>query len=103
MICIIEQSFSPLKSGARPTRQVAWYSRTFRLCGGLIRDEAAAEFRRRSRKGSAIPFDLFVRFIASAFVSVMSWWLDSDKPAPPGEIDAVFRALVLPTPASHLE
>lgn len=73
------------------------------MLSGLIRDEVKSELRRRAKSGSPIPFDLFVHFIASAFVSVMSWWLDSDKPVSPGKIHAHFRSLVVPTLASHFE
>jgi len=72
------------------------------MLAGVIREKAAFEFRRK-RKEPAIPLDLFVHFIASAFVSVMSWWLDAESPLPPEEIDSIFRALVLPTLASHFE
>jgi len=72
------------------------------MLAGLIREKAGAEFRRKRREPT-VPLDLFVHFIASAFVSVMSWWLDTDRPLPPDRIDSVFRALLLPTLASHLD
>ncbi|HUJ69795.1 MAG TPA: TetR/AcrR family transcriptional regulator [Syntrophorhabdales bacterium] len=71
------------------------------LLAGLIRDEATKVLRGRPGKGKAVPADLLVHFISSAFVSVLSWWLDADKPMAAGEIDALFRALVLPTLASQ--
>ena len=71
------------------------------MIAGLVRDEAASALRGRTERGSAIPGDLLVHFISSAFVSVMSWWLDSEKPAAPQEIDAIFRRLILPSLASQ--
>ncbi len=71
------------------------------MIAGLIRKKVGPEFRRLPEKSPAIPLDLFVHFIASAFSSVMSWWLDSEKPLPPSEIDAIFRALVVPTLAAR--
>ncbi len=70
---------------------------------GLIGDEARSKFQRLGRKRPSIPLDLFVHFVASAFVSVMSWWLDSDEPASPAEINACFRALILPTLDSFID
>ena len=71
------------------------------MIAGLVRDEAASALRGRTEKGSAVPGDLLVHFISSAFTSVMSWWLDSEKPMAPQEIDAMFRRLVLPTLSSQ--
>ena len=69
----------------------------------LIRDGSKVEFEKRRRKDSEIPFELFVHFIASAFVSVMSWWLDHKSPLPPKTINAIFRALVIPSLATNFD
>ncbi len=71
------------------------------MIAGLVRDEAASALRGRSKRAPAVPGDLLVHFVSSVFVSVMSWWLDSEKPVAPQEIDAMFRSLVLPTLASQ--
>lgn len=73
------------------------------MLSDLIKERAGSELRKSTTKGPNVPLDLFVHFIASAFVSVMSWWLDAEKPVPPAEIDAIFRALVLPSLASRFE
>ena len=49
----------------------------------------------RARKG--IPPDVVTRYVASTFVLVLDWWVESRNPLPPKEVDAVFRGLVLPT------
>jgi len=69
----------------------------------LIRDESKVEFEKKRRKDSEIPFELFVHFIASAFVSVMSWWLYHKNPLPPKTINAIFRALVIPSLAANFD
>ena len=69
----------------------------------LVRDESKVEFEKRRKKGSEIPFELFVHFIASAFGSVMSWWLDHKDPLPPKTINAIFRALVIPSLAANFD
>ena len=65
------------------------------LCG-LIRDEYRKELQKRKKAESGIPVELFVHFLASTFMSVMSWWLSRKNPSSPKDIDAMFRALVLP-------
>jgi AcrR family transcriptional regulator len=73
------------------------------MLADLIRDESKIEFEKGRKKDSEIPIELFVHFIASAFVSVMSWWLDHKNPLPPKTINAIFRALVIPSLASHFD
>ena len=66
---------------------------------GFIEEQATPLFK---KKGGPIPFDLFVHFLASSFISVMSWWIEQKKPVPPNQINPIFRALVMPSIASHL-
>ncbi len=61
---------------------------------GVIQDQLRTEMKKR--QAQALPPDLAVHFAASALVSVISWWLIQKDPAPPAEIDAIFRQLVLP-------
>jgi AcrR family transcriptional regulator len=46
---------------------------------------------------ASMPGPLIARYIASTFVLVLDWWVDSGAASTPGEVDACFRALVLPT------
>jgi AcrR family transcriptional regulator len=68
---------------------------------GLIADDLRKAPGRR-KKTSRIPQDLLVQYLASTFILVLNWWADS-SPLPAGEIDAVFRAMVLPTLTAGLE
>jgi AcrR family transcriptional regulator len=43
-----------------------------------------------------IPTELIARHVASTFVLVLNWWVDSDSPLAPTDINAYFRELVLP-------
>ena len=47
-----------------------------------------------------IPRGLLARHVAAAFVLVLNWWVDSDSPLTPAEVDARFRALVVPALAA---
>lgn len=44
-----------------------------------------------------IPPELLVRHVASTFILVLNWWIERKFALGPKEIDATFRALVLPS------
>ena len=44
--------------------------------------------------------ELVAQYVASTFVLVLNWWIESRSPLSPKEIDDLFRALVLPTLAT---
>ncbi len=61
-----------------------------------IRDEMARASRIRALTPRGIPTELVAQHVASTFVLVLDWWVDSDCASSPAEADALFRALVLP-------
>lgn len=46
--------------------------------------------------GQMLPTDLLARHIASAFVLVLNWWVETESALTPTEIDTRFRKLVMP-------
>ena len=60
----------------------------------LISDDLDALFGRRPP--SAVPTDLIARHIAATFVLVLNWWVETNAKLTAAEVDARFRALVLP-------
>jgi hypothetical protein len=48
------------------------------------------------RPAPAIPTDLIARHVAATFVLVLNWWVETDAKLTAAEVDARFRALVLP-------
>jgi hypothetical protein len=44
-----------------------------------------------------LPTDLLARHVASTFVLVLNWWVETDSTLPAAEVDALFRRLVVPT------
>jgi AcrR family transcriptional regulator len=44
---------------------------------------------------SGIPTDLAARHLAATFVLVLNWWVESEAPLTPREVDGRFRALVM--------
>jgi AcrR family transcriptional regulator len=68
----------------------------------LIEDEVRTALRRGSRTARHASPDLLVRWIASTFVLVLNWWVESDSPLPAREADGLFRALIEPSLAEAL-
>ena len=63
----------------------------------LIADSIKKNFRGRRKAVTCPPPELLVPYVASTFVLVLDWWVESRSPLPPKEVDHLFRALVLPT------
>jgi AcrR family transcriptional regulator len=43
-----------------------------------------------------IPTDLLAQYVASTFILVLNWWVETRNPLPPKDINNLFRALILP-------
>jgi AcrR family transcriptional regulator len=61
----------------------------------LVADDLAMTTSSTSR--AEIPTALVARHVASTFVLVLNWWVESEVPWTAAEADARFRRLVLPT------
>jgi AcrR family transcriptional regulator len=63
----------------------------------LLSDRIAEDIADSWTKSSTdIPPQLLARHIAGTFVLLLNWWIDTESPLTPAEVDARFRALVLP-------
>jgi len=62
----------------------------------LIAEDVATAMGRR-QSAPPVPTDLVARHVASTFVLVLDWWVESEAALTPADADALFRALVLPT------
>jgi AcrR family transcriptional regulator len=58
-----------------------------------FRSHLASQFAGQEKK---IPVDLLAYFIASSYLSLLSWWLDHDLPYTAEEMDHMFQRLVFP-------
>jgi AcrR family transcriptional regulator len=62
---------------------------------------AIAELIRRDvrmlRVRASMPPDLLVHYLASTFMSVLTWWLENRASLAPSDVDRLYRELVLPT------
>ncbi len=59
----------------------------------LIRTTLAARLGERQKD---VPLDLLAYFIASSYLSLLTWWLDHDLPYTPEQMDALYQQLVFP-------
>ena len=64
--------------------------------------ELIAEDLRRARLRSQesiaeVPCDLLAQHVASTFLVVLNWWVESEQPLPATRVNELYRALVLPT------
>ncbi|HEY3366112.1 MAG TPA: TetR/AcrR family transcriptional regulator [Symbiobacteriaceae bacterium] len=50
----------------------------------------------------AVPLDVVVQYTVSAFLALMTWWLDQKMPCSAEEMDRMFRTLTLPGIAAAL-
>jgi len=69
----------------------------------LMAEDVRTALQCRREKVGQVPPELFVQYVASTFILVLHWWLDSRSSLPPKEVNDVFRALILPTMAAALE
>jgi AcrR family transcriptional regulator len=70
----------------------------------VVAEQLAEKVRKhyRRRTGSPIPPDLLVQYVASTFILVLNWWVESRSPLLPREVNALFRTLVHPTLAAAI-
>jgi AcrR family transcriptional regulator len=65
----------------------------------VLTELVADDVTRRARGSPAVtvPPVVLAQYIASTFILVLNWWIESRSSLAPREVNAVFRALVLPT------
>jgi AcrR family transcriptional regulator len=68
----------------------------------LIDEQVRAALRRSRGMAGLASSELLVQWIASTFVLVLNWWVESDRPFPAREADGLFRDLVEPSLAKLL-
>ena len=65
----------------------------------LIAEDVRKHLQRGRTVGRIAP-DLLAHHVASTFVLVLNWWVESRSRLGPEEVDDLFRALILPTLAA---
>jgi len=68
----------------------------------LMRDEVE-QYVRDGRTGTGrLPPDVLTNYLATTFILVLGWWLETERPLAPNEVNDLYRGLVLPTLVSAL-
>lgn len=80
--------------GMKREGRVTMHQRMQHVLTSLIAQELVSMVPSGSRV--RMPKDLVARHVASTFVIVLDWWVESDSTLTPAEVDACFRGLVLP-------
>jgi AcrR family transcriptional regulator len=74
-----------------------------RILAEQIAEDIGKVFQGARKTAGQIPPDLLVQFIASTFVLVLNWWVESDSQLKPKEVNEMFRGLIIPTLAACLD
>ena len=61
-----------------------------------ITEEVKKDLQASRKAAGQIPRDLLVQYVASTFILVLDWWVESRSKLSPEEVNGLFRALVLP-------
>jgi AcrR family transcriptional regulator len=68
-----------------------------KIVADQIADEVRKHVQGRRKSPTKIPPDLLAQYVASTFILVLNWWVETRNPLPAAEADALFRTLVIPT------
>jgi AcrR family transcriptional regulator len=71
-----------------------------RVLAELIADDLRKDLSSRRKAAGKIPSDLLVQYVASTFILVLNWWVETRSRLSATEVNDLFRALVLPTLAA---
>jgi AcrR family transcriptional regulator len=122
---------SPIRTGGRSLDRILWFSlpifehhyshahswgdrigtkgRTIlhehlrRVLAGIVVDVMKKEYRAGRQSPREMPPEVVSAYVASTFVLVLNWWLDTRMHLPPKQINDVFRRLTSPTLATLFE
>jgi AcrR family transcriptional regulator len=77
----------------RRNGRLAMHAHLQHVLTNLLADELC---KVRRQTASQLATDLLAKHVAGTFVLVLNWWVDNDARLTPVDVDARFRALVLP-------
>jgi hypothetical protein len=67
-----------------------------RVLAKLLAEEATRGQPGRRKPAVRLPPDLLVQYVASTFILVLNWWLETRSALRPHEVNELFRSLVVP-------
>lgn len=74
-----------------------------KVLADLIADDVGKALHSRRKTAGRTPPELLAQYVASTFVLVLNWWVESNSALRPKDVDGLFRALILPTLTASLE
>jgi AcrR family transcriptional regulator len=83
-----------------PRGRAILHGRLQNVLAEMIAEDVGKIFRGHRKMAGPIPQDLLVEYVASTFILVLNWWVESRNPLPAQEVNDLFRALILSTLAS---
>jgi AcrR family transcriptional regulator len=83
------------RMGSRSRRIVHEHLR--KVIAQSIADDLREQCQGRRKAAGQISPDLLVQYVASTFILVLNWWVESRSPLTPNDVNDLFRALILPT------
>lgn len=93
----IEGHLNAPASRAKAKGQAIVHEHLGRVLVELIATGLKQADRRYPTKERDVPLELLADYVASTFVLVLNWWVESEDRLPASEVNELFRALVLPT------
>jgi len=67
-----------------------------KVLAGIIAEDVRRDLQSHRKAPGKVPADFLVQYLASTFILVLNWWVESGCRFPPDEVNDLFRALVLP-------
>jgi AcrR family transcriptional regulator len=74
-------------------REVLWDAAQTTLCRTIEQTLAAPFAKNRS---PSVPLPVMSQYLAGAFLNLLKWWLESEMPYSPAQMDDMFQQLALP-------
>lgn len=68
-----------------------------RVIAELITDDVRKYLQGRRKTAGQIPPELLVQYLASTFILVLNWWVESKAKLPPKQVNDLFRTLITST------
>jgi AcrR family transcriptional regulator len=81
-------------------REVVWDAAQTALCRTIEQTLAAAFTTKRS---PSVPLTVMSQYLAGAFLNLLKWWLETEMPYSPAQMDDMFQQLALPGVWATLE
>lgn len=91
----IERQRGSGDASADAQRHAVVHAHVERVLVEQLADELRRFGPRHGESGPGVPFDLLARHIASTFVLVLNWWVETGEPLTARKADELFRALSL--------